>query len=110
MYQEVASMDQLRAIVIDKSFAFIVIDFYADWCGPCRAIAPKYHELAEKHPKAAFLKVNVDRVKEAATYYGVTAMPTFVFLKSGSGEKVETVVGANIAKLQTTISNLYASA
>ena len=62
------------------------MDFYADWCPPCRAIAPVFSKLADEHASKgalAFAKVNVDHVKDIAGRYSVSAMPTFVFF---SGE------------------------
>jgi len=69
-----------------KSHAHTVVDFYADWCPPCRAIAPIFSKLADEHASKgllAFAKVNVDHVKDIASRYSVSAMPTFVFF---SGE------------------------
>lgn len=68
------------------SNTYVVIDFFADWCGPCRTIAPVYKKLASDHGRAetlAFAKVNVDHVKDVAIQYGVSAMPTFMFFKDG---------------------------
>lgn len=69
-----------------SSNIYVVADFYADWCGPCRAIAPFYEQLAKQHSIPnflAFAKVNVDHVQAVAAQYGVSAMPTFMFFKSG---------------------------
>lgn len=76
----------------------MAVDFYADWCPPCRAIAPVFSKLADTHAskgKLAFAKVNVDHVKDVAGRYGVSAMPTFVFFKDGlpKGVAVEGVKG-----------------
>jgi thioredoxin 1 len=65
---------------------YVVADFYADWCGPCRTIAPMYAQLAKTHSVPnylAFAKVNVDTVQAVAAQYGVSAMPTFMFFKNG---------------------------
>ncbi|KAL4726369.1 hypothetical protein ACLX1H_007050 [Fusarium chlamydosporum] len=64
----------------------VVVDFYADWCPPCRAIAPVFSTLADKHASKghlAFAKVNTDHVKDVAAKYGISAMPTFVFFSDG---------------------------
>lgn len=64
----------------------MVVDFYADWCPPCRVIAPIFSELADNHSlngHLAFAKVNVDHVNDVAGRYGVSAMPTFVFFQNG---------------------------
>ncbi|KAH7040082.1 thioredoxin-like protein [Microdochium trichocladiopsis] len=65
---------------------YVVVDFYADWCGPCKAIAPGYAALASQHSIPgilAFAKVNVDHAQDVAARYRVTAMPTFMFFKEG---------------------------
>lgn len=67
------------------------MDFYADWCPPCRAIAPVFSNLADTHAskgKLAFAKVNVDHVKNVAARYNVSAMPTFVFFEGGKPKGV----------------------
>ncbi|KAF5659074.1 thioredoxin [Fusarium heterosporum] len=69
-----------------SSHTHVVVDFYADWCPPCRAIAPVFSNLADTHAskgQLAFAKVNTDHVKEVATKYGISAMPTFVFFSGG---------------------------
>lgn len=65
---------------------FIIADFYANWCPPCKAIAPLYAKLADQHGavgKLAFAKINIDDVPDIAQAYNVTAMPTFLFFKHG---------------------------
>jgi len=67
-----------------SSTQYVVADFYADWCGPCKQIAPMYEMLAKtlSIPQfLAFAKINVDTVKPVAMQYRVTAMPTFMFFK-----------------------------
>jgi thioredoxin 1 len=83
--------------------SLIAIDFYATWCPPCKAIAPKYVELAGEYAgKARFYKVDVDEVPAAAQECGVSAMPTFMFFKGG--EKVGTVVGANLKGIKDVVA------
>ncbi|KAH8599260.1 putative thioredoxin-like protein [Bisporella sp. PMI_857] len=89
----------------------VVADFYADWCGPCRAIAPFYESLAKKHskPKAvAFTKINVDNQKEIAQKYGVAAMPTFMIFRSGS--VITTIKGADQRGLSAAVEKAIALA
>ncbi|KAF3909974.1 Thioredoxin [Dactylellina cionopaga] len=69
-----------------SSTMYVVADFYADWCGPCKAIAPMYEKLAEATSVPGYLgfaKINVDNNQPISTQYGVTAMPTFMFFKNG---------------------------
>ncbi len=70
----------------------VLIDFYADWCGPCRQIAPEVEKLATAHPNVTFLKVDVDNCREASKTYEIQAMPTFVAL-DGSQKEVERIKG-----------------
>lgn len=59
----------------------VVIDFTANWCGPCKGIAPYLETLASQYTECHFYKVDVDIGEEIAAAYRVNAMPTFVFLK-----------------------------
>lgn len=86
------SLDQLKE---EEKDTLIVIDFHAQWCGPCKAIASDVAGLREKYDnKIIVLKVDVDDSDDLAEEYEVSAMPTFVFLKNG--EEVGRSVGANM--------------
>ena len=61
----------------------VLIDFYADWCGPCRMVAPIVEEIASEHPEYVIGKVNVDQEAELASKYGVFSIPTLVVLRNG---------------------------
>ena len=61
-----------------------MVDFWADWCGPCTALSPVIESLAEQYEgKALIGKVNVDEERELAIRFGVMSIPTVVFLKNG---------------------------
>jgi thioredoxin 1 len=71
----------------------VVVDFWAPWCGPCRAIHPILEQLEEQAGEAVgFVKVNVDENLEVAGRYGVLSLPTVMLFESG--EPRETVIGA----------------
>lgn len=71
----------------------VVVDFFADWCGPCKMMAPVVDELAgEYEGKVKVCKVNVDESPNSAARFKVMSIPTIIFLKNG--ETVDTVVGA----------------
>lgn len=62
----------------------VVVDFYADWCGPCQAMAPLIKELAVEYKgKVRIVKINIDKNQGAAQAYQVEAVPTFIIFKNG---------------------------
>ncbi|XP_046980956.1 thioredoxin-T-like [Schistocerca americana] len=97
MVHIITGEDDLKARLADAGSNLVVIDFFADWCGPCKAIAPKFEELSQKYPDVVFLKVNVDDNESIAVTYDVKAMPTFVFIKDG--KTLDSFAGANVDKL-----------
>ena len=73
------NFNELRAA--DKP---VLVDFYADWCGPCRMVAPIIAEIAEENPDIMVAKVNVDDQPELASEFGVFSIPTLVVLNNGA--------------------------
>lgn len=70
----------------------VLVDFYADWCGPCRAIAPIVEEIAhELSAKMKVAKLDVDQNQETALKYGVQSIPTLIVFKGG--QEVERLIG-----------------
>ena len=61
----------------------VLLDFYAEWCGPCRMVSPVIEEIASEHPEYAVGKINVDDEPELAGKYGVFSIPTLVVMKNG---------------------------
>lgn len=61
----------------------VLIDFFADWCGPCKRMAPLMERFAEEHPDIAVAKINIEDDPELAEQYGVMSIPTFVLIKDG---------------------------
>jgi len=79
----------------------LVIDFTASWCGPCKAIAPRYEAWSNEYRQAIFAKCDVDAARPIAQAYRVSAMPTFVFIKNR--QTLETIKGANPAAIEAAI-------
>jgi thioredoxin len=61
----------------------VLVDFWAEWCGPCKMIAPVLEEIAGEHPTLRIAKLNVDDNPEAARRYGVMSIPTMIVFKDG---------------------------
>ena len=61
----------------------VLLDFYADWCGPCRMVSPLVDQIAEENPLYVVGKINVDQEPELAQTFGVLSIPTLVVLKDG---------------------------
>jgi thioredoxin len=78
---------------IQSSEKPVLADFWAEWCSPCRMLAPTFEKLAEKYgDQIEFAKVNVDEVPELANHFAVRSIPTLVLLRDGV--VVEQLVGA----------------
>lgn len=70
-----------------------VVDFWAEWCGPCKAVAPIFAELADAHgDRVEAVRLNVDDNPQVPTSYGIKSIPTFLLFKNGA--VVDRVVGA----------------
>ena len=86
-----ANVDNFESLVL-KSEKPVLVDFWAEWCGPCKALAPVLNEIADEFSdKAEVVKVNVDEASELAQKYGIRGIPTLIFFKDG--EVKTTLVG-----------------
>jgi thioredoxin 1 len=85
-------MNEFVTAVTDTSFEQdvlnntkpVLVDFWAEWCGPCRALSPIFHEVAATHhDKVAFVKINIDENQRTPAKFGVMSIPTLILFKNG---------------------------
>jgi len=82
----------------------VLVDFYADWCGPCKIIAPFLTELADEFQgKVKIAKLNVDQNVQAASRFGVRSIPTLILFENG--HQKEMTVGADPNKIRHMVSS-----
>lgn len=75
--------DNISSIINDN--AIVIIDFWAEWCGPCKRFAPVFEEFSEKHPDIVFAKVNTEEEAEVAGYFQIRAIPTLAVFRDQVG-------------------------
>ncbi|EQL03696.1 Thioredoxin [Ophiocordyceps sinensis CO18] len=101
----VAPVDEFESTV--KSKAKVIVDGFATWCGPCKAIAPMMEKLSEEpqfKEQVHFVKFDVDELPQVTQLLGVRAMPTFVLFRDGVKEGE--LVGADPKALATAVAKL----
>lgn len=76
------NQDDFKKEVIEYK-GTVLVDFYADWCGPCKITGPIIEQLAEEIKEVKFVKINVDANSDLAAQYSIFSIPTFVIFKGG---------------------------
>ncbi|WP_027123942.1 thioredoxin [Mycoplasmoides pirum] len=66
-----------------KNNEVVIVDFYADWCGPCKMMAPFFEELSKEMTSITFAKLNVDELNDLAESFEITSIPTLIVFKNG---------------------------
>jgi len=88
----ILNAENFQQEVLDSE-QLVVVDFWADWCGPCKMVAPVMDELAEDYDgRAKIAKLNVDEERDLAKKYRVMSIPSILFFKNGN--EVDRIVGA----------------
>ena len=101
---EIQSTTEFNELV--KSEKYLLVDFSAEWCGPCKRLKPQLEELSDFYKGVKFLKVDVDSQSELAEYHKIEAMPTMMFYVNGTLQS-ESVKGANIEKVKSLCAKFF---
>lgn len=88
---DAVSQDDFEDVVV-KAPGKILVDFWAEWCGPCRMVGPVLEEMADDYPDVTFVKLNVDEAADTAQRFGVMNIPTILAFEGG--EVKQRIVGA----------------
>ena len=105
MVKEIKTVEEFQNVLQNEK---VVIDFYADWCVPCKNLAPEFQELSKQYDSITFIKINVDteEIVSIIEKYNIKALPTFVFIKKGIEEVVYRVVGSNFLEVKKNVIKL----
>ncbi len=80
--KEISSREFAREVI--ESELPVLVDFFAEWCGPCRMLSPVMEQLAEEYEgKVKLVKLNVDQAPELASSYGINSIPALLYFKNG---------------------------
>ena len=74
-----ATRDTFEKLVTESNFA--IIDFWAPWCGPCRAFAPVFEQASQEHPDVTFIKVNTEEETDLAAHFEIRSIPTLMIMR-----------------------------
>ncbi|KAF1968186.1 thioredoxin-domain-containing protein [Bimuria novae-zelandiae CBS 107.79] len=107
MPHEISAPLHFRTLL--NGHTYLVADFFATWCPPCKAIAPVYEQLSNTHSapgKVAFVKINIDEQPELAAQFHIASVPTFIVFKDG--KQIEVIKGANTPALKRAAEKIAA--
>ncbi|KAF8368096.1 trx-1, partial [Pristionchus pacificus] len=100
----VSQVNESQLLSLLQSSGLVVVDFFANWCGPCKMMSPKFQKLTLDFPNVKFAKVDIDEEENLASKYAINLMPTFVFFRDG--KEIHRVEGTKEDDLRSHISLL----
>jgi thioredoxin 1 len=98
-----ANMEIIRIHLSTLVTSWAVYDFYADWCGPCKKVAPLFEQLSKDFKHVEFKKINTDEQEEITQLFNISALPTFVILKNDI--EVYRVSGIQVSKISDYLTS-----
>jgi thioredoxin len=99
-----ASRPAARGSIQPEHGKITIVDFYADWCGPCRKIGPVLEKIAESNPDIVLQRVNVDQHRDVVQEYNITGIPHIIIYDKAGGE-VDTIVGADERRVRKAVAD-----
>lgn len=90
MIVKINGKEEFDEIVL-KNEGKVIIDFYADWCGPCRMLSPILEEISNENEDITIYKINIEENQDLATQYMITSIPTILLMNYG--KTIETLIG-----------------
>ena len=106
MVREIKTISDFKKTIIESNTDnLIIVDFFADWCGPCKTISPHIEKLSENYPNIQFYKINVETVdlEKICTACKINSLPTFCYFHKG--EYLYETIGANIVEIENKIQH-----
>lgn len=101
----VTDLDQTNFDNMIYNNSLVLVDFWADWCGPCKLMHPVFERLSKEYKKIKFARINVDANQSIAVRYNVQAIPTFILFKDG--KEAQRMTGAIGESGIRTIANNF---
>ena len=101
---EIQSTSEFNNLI--NSEKYVLVDFSAEWCGPCKRLKPQLETLSDSYKNVRFVKIDVDFQLELAEFHQIEAMPTMMFYVNGTLQS-ESVKGANIEKVKALCAKFF---
>ncbi len=112
---EVSTYEDFKSILLDSNDdkhgkKYVFVDFFAQWCGPCKRFSPILDKLSETYGENIFyMKVDIDEVDEVAAEYEISSLPTFMVFETGNLETTfQKIIGANKDNVENKLKQLEA--
>jgi len=105
MVQSLESIEDMLDVLEQNKENLTVIDFWAEWCGPCKRFKPEFEKLSEKYPTVTFVTINVDDVPDVKDEFEISSLPTFDLVKNG--QRVHRIMGTDKPGLDQAIRQWF---